>query len=129
MRRWARRALGVAAGAELFAVLAMPSARVYWVTMRETLRLAARVGIMDSGGGLGGQILGYNYLRKPAWAYDGGRVLAAAVGFGPALVLSLLVLQRVGVGRIGWGDSVCGKCGGRILGAREPRCPVCGVEF
>lgn len=127
--RWARLALGVVASLLVFAGLSRVSQRVYWLTMRETLRSAERVGIMDPNGNLGGQILGYNYQREPRWVHEVGRVLAAAAGYGPAMVLSLLVLHRVGVGRFGWRDTMCGKCGVRMQGLSEPRCAACGREF
>jgi hypothetical protein len=126
----ARRLLcGVAAGVLVFAGCARASQRLYWLTMRETLRTAERVGIMDPKGNLGGQILGFNYQREPEWVHGAGRFVAAAVGYGPAVVVSMLVLQRVSCGRIGWRDSVCGRCGTRMRGLSEPRCAACGGEF
>jgi hypothetical protein len=113
----------------VIAVLAIASERPHLLVMREVLRAADWAGLVDRGGGLGGQILGYNFLRNPEWVREVARVVAAAVGFGPALVAALLVMQRVGLGPIGWRDSVCGKCGARMRGLSEPRCAACGGEF
>lgn len=119
--------LGLAASAVAFGAIAYASSRLYWITLRETHRAAEWVGIMDPNGDLGGQVAGFNYQRHPRWVYSVGQVAGAAVAFGPGLVVSLLVLERVGFGRAR--VSVCGKCGARMRGLKEPRCAACGVEF
>lgn len=121
-----RCALALVLGALVFATMAYAATRLYWVSIRETHRVAEWVGVMDPKGDLGGQVAGFNYQRHPSWVYPVGQALGAAVAFGPGVVISLLVMQRVG---LGWRATLCGKCGARMKGLDGPRCAACGGEF
>ncbi|HYE03830.1 MAG TPA: hypothetical protein VD963_11435, partial [Phycisphaerales bacterium] len=102
--------------------LAYPS---YWLslyTLRELYRLFELVGLMDPRGPLGGQLLGHNFQRHPAWVHWVAGGLAAALGFAPALALSFALARRA-AGRAR--PTLCGRCGGALRGLGEPRCPRC----
>lgn len=129
-RRAVRVSLGILAGVPVFCALAIASSRLYWLTLRETLKFAERVGVMDPKGNLGGQVMGFNYQRDPAWVYPVGQMLGAVVSYGPVLVVCLLLFHRLTLGRLDavtWGR--CGKCGTSIAAAKEPKCAACGAEF
>ena len=111
----------------VFGAAAWASSRLYWITIRETHRAAELVGIMNPNGDLGGQVARFNYQRNPRWVYPVGQVLAAAVAYGPGLVFSLLVMERVTKGRLR--VSVCGRCGARMRELKEAKCAACGEEF
>ncbi len=129
-RQRMRVVLGAAAGVLVFGAIAHPSWRLYWIVVRGALQTAEFVGIMDrTGNNLGGQVAGHNYQREPTWVFPAARVPAALVTYGPAAAVSLLVFHRVGLGRLGWRASLCGKCGARMQGLSEPRCSACGGEF
>jgi hypothetical protein len=118
-----RPALGFLAGAALFAALLFPSRWLELRAVRELLRGAEAAGLMDLSGGLGGQILGYNYYRKPEWVHWAVWVLSAAAAYAPALACSLLLAQRIGGGSA---HTRCGRCDAVLKGLTEPRCSACG---
>jgi hypothetical protein len=117
----------VLAGAALFAAAASPSFWLSLVGMRETYRLAEMTRVMDRSKGLGGQVLGYNYLRSPEWVHPLARASGAAAGFGPALIASLLLFERIAHGPLR--VTLCGNCGRRLRGLTEPACPFCSATF
>ncbi len=122
-----RVSAGILVAAAVFSVLLYPSLYLNLVATRETYRLAEITGIMTRTGNLGGQILGYNYLRSPAWMHPTAHFVGAAVGFGPALVLALLTFERVAFGPLR--ATLCGRCGRRLRNLSRPACPACGAEF
>lgn len=114
-----------AAAVAIYAALAYPGARVQMLCVREGYRLSELVGIMDPGGALGGQILGFNYQREPGWVHRVLWTLGAAAGYGPGLVAALGAATP-GVWR---GVTMCGRCGRWVRGVSGGRCPHCGGEF
>ena len=55
------------------------------------------------------------------------RFVGAAVGYGPALALALLALDRVAFGPLR--ATLCGRCGRRLKNLVRPECPGCGASF
>lgn len=122
-----RTCLAIAAGAALFGAAAYPS---YWLSilaMREAYRAGERTGIMNGSLGLAGQILGYSYFRSPVWMHPVARGLGAALGFGPALLSSLVLAERISRGKLR--VTLCGSCGRRLERLADPACPACSTRF
>ncbi len=115
----------LAAIAAVFIVLAgaYPGAWGVTYSRRECYRLFELVGIMKTGGPLGGQIAGFNYQRNPAWAHSVAIFASVSLVFGPIL-LGAGVAHRAITGRAR--ETRCGVCGGVLRGLREARCPHCG---
>lgn len=81
---------------------------------------------MHPGGELGGQIMGHNYQRKPAWVHPilwGG---ASGAAFAPVILVCLTIATP---GALGPGPTLCGSCGAVMRRCTEPRCPRCGTGF
>ena len=110
----------------LFAVLCGPASIARLYVVRETYRLAELLGVMDPQGALGGQIMGFNYQREPAWAHWATWCIGTLVAFGPVV---LVTLGAATAGVIGTRHTLCGGCGSVLRGLAEPRCPRCGREF
>lgn len=113
-------------GLAVFAALVYPLSRVRLLVVREGYRLSEFVGLMDSGGSLGGQILGFNYQREPVWVHWAVWLVATLVVVGPAVVVALAIATP---GAVRARHTLCGKCGGVLRGLTEPRCPRCGGGF
>ncbi len=79
--------------------------------LRETYRLCEAVGVMAPGGSLGGQVLGFNFQREPAWVHPVARSAATVMATTPALVAALLTYHRLAFGRLGCRATLCGACG------------------
>lgn len=130
MRPGARTVAAVCVGGAVFLAAANLSpwgwslGRVHLLAKRELYELLEAVRVMDTSAGLGGQVYGHNFARDPAWAHWVVGGLAAAAGYGPALVASVLVARRVRGDRV---RTVCGKCGAELRGLKEAKCPVCGA--
>lgn len=81
----------------------VPSQWLYWLGLRELFRLGELIGITSTppgaGARLAGQILGFNYAQPPLWYELLTRATAAATAFGPAIVISLWLHRRLGLGR------------------------------
>jgi hypothetical protein len=90
-----RMLLAIAAGLALLLALYDPSRTASYYVLREILRGAQAAGLMDTGRGLGGQVMGFNYCRHPAWVHQVAGAGAWAIAFAPALVGSLIVLRRI----------------------------------
>ena len=117
MRRW----LCVASGLVVFGLLAWPSWRLWLLCTRELYRLFELVGIMNPGK-VGGQILGYNFLRDPQWTHVVVRSAAAAIAFAPALAASFWLrtrLERVPC------PTRCGACDAVLKNLTTCACPKC----
>lgn len=126
MQRLLRRAWRPLAAGAVFAALAYPSNLLHLYAMRECYRFSELVGLMDSGGSLGGQIMGFNFQREPAWVHAPLRGVAASVGFAPALALSLAISSRLALGRA---PTLCGRCGRELRDLERPECPSCRGGF
>ncbi|MBC7836144.1 MAG: hypothetical protein H7Y88_13745 [Phycisphaerales bacterium] len=130
MRGCGRFIAGVAAAGAAFLVLALVSSWLELLFQRELLRGAEWAGLMDAKGGLGGQILGLNYLRNPRWVHWVATALGAAVAYAPAVLIAMLVFPKVRHGRWrGARATRCGHCGTELRGLREAKCPACGRGF
>ncbi len=127
MTRRTRATLGLFCATALFAAALRPSLTISLYALRETYRTAEMLGIMNPKGRLGGQVMGFNYQRDPAWVHRAAEHIAVAVGYGPALIAALLLFERVGFGPL-WA-TLCGRCGGRLKGLAKPECPHCGAPF
>jgi hypothetical protein len=125
--RFTKLGVGVLVAGSVFGVLLYPSFDLDLIAMRETYRLGELTGIMHRGGNLGGQIMGYNYLRSPAWMHPMAHLVGALAGYGPALVLALLAFDRIAFGPLR--ATLCGRCGRRLEHLSRPACPACGAVF
>jgi hypothetical protein len=116
---------GPITGVLLFALLAYPSLWAELYLRRELLRLGELTGLLTPGN-LGGQILGYNYLRNPEWYHWFAGGISGALGYAPAFILSLLLMRRItGAHRV----SHCGACGAALRALTLPVCPACKEKF
>ncbi len=126
MRPGASIVLGGLGGLACFAAAAVPLSWARLFVVREGYRLAEFVGVMDAGGSLGGQVMGFNYQRDPSWVHGAVWFAATLVVFGPAVAAVLALATPGGVrGR----QTLCGRCGGVLRGLTEPKCPHCGGGF
>lgn len=128
MRPAVRWTLALGASLAAFVVLAWPCGVAHLWVWRESLRLAEFVGIMDPGGALGGQILGHNSQREPAWVHGVAAGVGALLAYTPALAVAILVLHMA-AGRRTPRPTLCGGCGSVLRGLTEARCPKCGRGF
>jgi len=118
--------LGLVLAAALCGATTHPVQTAAHYLLRETYRLCEAVGIMRAGGPLGGQVVGFNYQRRPEWVHPVARSATHAVAMTPALVFALLIYHRAAFGRLGLEQTLCGACG-RARRADGP-CP-CGHEI
>jgi hypothetical protein len=102
-----------------------PSSWARLFAMREIYLATEAIGLMDPSAGLGGQVLGHNFARDPRWVHPAVSGIAGAVGFGPALVVSLLAMSRIA----GRGGTWCGRCGAELKDLVEARCSACGASL
>ena len=117
MRRWLCLALALV----VFGLLAWPSWWLWLWCTRELYRLFELVGIMNPGQ-LGGQILGYNFLRDPQWTQLVVRSAAAAIAFAPALAISFWLRTRLDRAP---GATRCGACDAVLKNLSTCACPNC----
>lgn len=87
--------LAIAAGLALLLALYDPSRTASYYVLREILRWAQAAGLMDTSRGLGGQVMGFNYCRHPAWVHQVAGAGAWSIAFAPAIAGSLIVLRRL----------------------------------
>ena len=113
--------MGHLVGAAAFLVLAWPSWRLWLLCTRELYRLFELAGIMNPGQ-LGGQILGYNFLRDPQWTHVVVRSAAAAIAFAPALAVSFWIRTRLDRAS---GATRCGACDAVLKNLTSCACPTC----
>lgn len=116
----------LALAAVYFGAVCPPCATARAYVVREGYRLAERVGLMDPGGALGGQIMGFNYQREPVWVHWAVWIGATLIVFGPVVAGALALATPGGVRARA---TLCGRCGSTLTDLAEPRCPRCGGGF
>jgi len=121
-----RRTIGAALlSTLLFALLARPAWMLSLLVRRECFRAADLAGLSDPGGSLGGQILGYNFQREPAWVHDAGAFLGGVAAFALIVpVCASLFLRASGLTR----RTRCGACGAALT-LENLRCRRCGNDL
>ncbi|MBX3358268.1 MAG: hypothetical protein KF745_07555 [Phycisphaeraceae bacterium] len=124
--RTTRLILGVIAFVAVVFAAEYPLRWAYLYGVRTCCIAAEAVGIMDRAGPLGGQVMGFNFQREPAWVHGAAAVVSAAVVFAPAVLLGVVVMRRVGGG---WRATRCGACNRVLRGLSTPACPWCGASF
>jgi hypothetical protein len=82
---------------------AVPSQFLYLRLLRESDRFGETVGITSTAasgaGSLGGQILGFNYSRPPAWYVFAAGASSRAMAIAPGLIVALWLNRRRSSGR------------------------------
>lgn len=124
--RTARFIAGILAFFVVVLALEYPSRWGYFYGLRGCYQGAEAVGIMDPKGNLGGQVMGFNYQREPAWVHPAAAVVSATVAFAPAVLVGVIVMRWVaGTAR----TTRCGACNSVLRGLKEAKCPSCGGGF
>lgn len=81
----------------------VPSQWVYWLGLRELLRLGEVAGITlrppAPGARLAGQVLGFNYAQPPFWYEFLTRTVASAAALSPAILASVWLHRRIRLAR------------------------------
>lgn len=85
------------------ALWTVPSQWLYWLGLRELLRVGEKIGVTPTppaaAAKLAGQVLGFNYAQPPLWFEFLTRAIAASAALAPAIVLSLHLHRRIRHGR------------------------------
>jgi hypothetical protein len=93
-----RMLLAIMAGLAILLALYEPCRIGSLYAVRELLRLAHAAGLMDTRGGLGGQIMGFNFYRNPAWVHHATGMGGVAAAYAPAVAVMLLTTRSIARG-------------------------------